>query len=104
TSEIDRGSTFKIFFPVTEEAALVPETSAPVAPSAPGRGAGEVVLLVEDEPVVREMARTPLGSVGYHLVQAGDGRESLTIEDRRSGDIDLVLTDMVMPNGVSGGA
>ncbi|MGO8838578.1 MAG: response regulator [Limisphaerales bacterium] len=103
-SEIGRGSTFKIFFPVTEEAALVPETSAPVAPSAPGRGAGEVVLLVEDEPVVREMARTTLESGGYRVIEAGDGREALTIWDRRSSDIDLVVTDMVMPNGVSGGA
>jgi PAS domain S-box-containing protein len=101
-SEISRGSTFKVFFPVVEETVPAPETPAPVK-SAPGRGAGEVVLLVEDEPVVRGMARHTLEEGGYRVIEAEDGREALNIWDRRSADIDLVVTDMVMPNGVSGG-
>ena len=101
-SEVDQGSTFTIFFPATEEPIPAPQPAAPTAPLE--RGAGEVVLLVEDEPVVRKMARTTLESGGYAVIEAGDGREALNIWDQRSHDIDLVVTDMVMPNGVSGGA
>ncbi len=104
TSKIGCGSTFKIFFPAGDEAVPAEVTPAPTQQPVPSRGHGEVVLLVEDEPVVREMARTTLESGGYRVIEAGDGREALTIWDRSSADIDLVVTDMVMPNGVSGGA
>lgn len=103
TSEPGRGSTFKIYFPASEDTTLEP-AAPPTAAAAPVRGTGELVLLVEDEPVVREMARATLESGGYQVVEAGDGREALQIWDQRSADIDLVVTDMVMPNGVSGGA
>ena len=102
TSEIGRGSTFKVFFPVNEEAALLPETPVATEPAAE-RGAGEVVLLVEDEPGVRKMARITLERGGYRVIEAGDGREALSLWDHHSADVDLVVTDMVMPNGVSGG-
>jgi two-component system, cell cycle sensor histidine kinase and response regulator CckA len=104
TSEINRGSTFKVFFPAAEEPVPEAATAAPAAPAIPARGAGEMVLLVEDEPVVREMARATLEKGGYRVIEAGDGREALTIWDRSAADIDLVITDMVMPNGVTGGA
>jgi len=104
TSELGRGSTFKVFFPVCEGTALDP-APAPATSAAPTvRGNGELVLLVEDEPVVREMARAIMESGGYQVVEAQDGREALQIWEQRSADIDLVVTDMVMPNGVSGGA
>jgi DNA-binding NtrC family response regulator len=105
-SEIGRGSTFKVFFPAGEDTVPVQETSTLVEPvePAPARGTGEVVLLVEDEPTVREMARATLEDGGYRVIEAGDGREALNIWDRSSAEIDLVVTDMVMPNGVSGGA
>jgi CheY-like chemotaxis protein len=105
-SEIGRGSTFKVFFPAGDETLQPQETSAIVEPAepAPIRGDGEVVLLVEDEPIVREMARCTLEDGGYRVIEAGDGREALNIWDHRSAEIDLVVTDMVMPNGVSGGA
>ncbi len=105
-SEIGRGSTFNVFFPAGTEPAPAQESSAVVAPAqpAPIRGDGEVVLLVEDEPIVREMARCTLEDGGYRVIEAGDGREALSIWDRSSAEIDLVVTDMVMPNGVSGGA
>src|SRR4029077_17387241 len=54
--------------------------------------------------IVREMARCTLEDGGYRVIEAADGREALNIWDRSSADIDLVVTDMVMPNGVSGGA
>ena len=106
SSEIGRGSTFKVFFPAGEETAPAQATAALIEPAkpAPCRGEGEVVLLVEDEPTVREMARCTLEDGGYRVIEAGDGREALSIWDRRSAEIDLVVTDMVMPNGVSGGA
>jgi len=105
-SEIGRGSTFKVFFPAVEDTLPAQEPSVPAAlpEPAPVCGSGEVVLLVEDEPVVREMARATLEDGGYQVLEAGDGREALIIWDRSAGEIDLVVTDMVMPNGVSGGA
>ncbi|HTY87189.1 MAG TPA: response regulator [Candidatus Acidoferrum sp.] len=103
TSELGRGTTFKIFFPVCEDTTLEP-AAPPATSAAPVNGAGELVLLVEDEPVVREMARAILESGGYRVIEAPDGREALKIWEQRSADIDLVVTDMVMPNGVSGGA
>jgi two-component system, cell cycle sensor histidine kinase and response regulator CckA len=101
-SELGRGSTFKVFFPAGNEPLPAPAPSP--AANAPGRGAGEVVLLVEDEPVVREMARATLEKGGYRVIEAGDGREALTLWNRNAADIDLVITDMVMPNGVTGGS
>jgi two-component system cell cycle sensor histidine kinase/response regulator CckA len=102
-SEPGRGSTFKVFFPAGNEP--IPAPAAPTAAvTAPARGSGEVVLLVEDEPIVREMARTTLEKGGYRVIEAGDGREALTLWNRNSADIDLVITDMVMPNGVTGGS
>jgi two-component system cell cycle sensor histidine kinase/response regulator CckA len=106
-SEIGRGSTFKVFFPAgDQELPAQEETSAVVEPAepAPSRGEGEVILLVEDEPIVREMARYTLEDGGYRVIEAADGREALNLWDRRSAEIDLVVTDMVMPNGISGGA
>jgi len=105
TSEIGHGTTFRVFLPVDAEAMLTapaPETPTP-AESTPFHGEGEVVLLVEDEPTVRAMTRSTLEEGGYRVIEAEDGREALDIWDRSSANIDLVVTDMVMPNGVSGG-
>ena len=81
---------------------MLPETPAATEPALE-RGAGEVVLLVEDEPGVRKMARITLERGWYRVIEAGDGREALSLWDHQSADVDLVVTDMVMPNGVSGG-
>jgi len=65
---------------------------------------GETVLIVEDEEIVREAARLALERGGYRVFEAGDGPEALGVWERCGVHIDLLVTDMVMPHGVSGGA
>ena len=62
----------------------------------------ETILIVEDEPVLREMAHTILEACGYRILQAGSGVEALRVWEEHEAGIDLVLTDMVMPEGLSG--
>ena len=89
-----RGTTFTIY---------LPRTALPVPSPARGRetvgmvGGSETILLVEDEDEVRQLARDVLESCGYTVLATGDPREALTIADRRGGEIDLLVTDMVMP-------
>ncbi len=63
----------------------------------PGRGAGETVLIVEDEPAMREVTRRILSRSGYHVITAGNGLEAIEIVASHLGDIDVLLTDVVMP-------
>ena len=66
------------------------------------RGRGETILVVEDEPVLRDLAQVILQDCGYRVVQAGSGVEALTVWQQQHGKIDLLLTDMIMPDGLSG--
>ncbi|HWI57473.1 MAG TPA: ATP-binding protein [Bacillota bacterium] len=99
-SEPGHGSTFSIYFPATRQP--VEAKSPVVAPATAVRGGQETILVVEDEPVLRELAHTILADCGYHILEAGSGREALEIWERHHSRIDLVLTDMVMPEGISG--
>lgn len=101
TSEVGKGSTFKVFLPVSHSLPAKPSevTHAP----APELGKGEIVLVVEDETAVRELASTALRKRGYRVLAAANGPEALEIWKKNSGPIDLLLTDMVMPNGMNGG-
>lgn len=65
-------------------------------------GGSETLLLVEDEPVVREFAVAVLSSCGYRVLQAGSGVEALEVWQRHAARITLLVTDLVMPNGLSG--
>ena len=95
------GSTFTVYLPANSEAAteihLIEQ--AVVSPTA---GGSETVLIVEDEEMLRELAREILKDSGYQILEATSGREALDVWHRYSGKIDLLLTDMVMPEGVSG--
>jgi hypothetical protein len=68
-----------------------------VSPSAPGRGAGEKVLVVEDEPALREVTRRILARNGYEVVVAANGQEAIAASASCPGGLDLLLTDVVMP-------
>jgi two-component system, cell cycle sensor histidine kinase and response regulator CckA len=102
SSQVGHGSSFKVFFPVLPGVTPTKVESMPDEPALL-RGAGEAVLLVEDEPTLRELARVTLEESGYRVFEAADGREALDVWDRCPVGIDLVVTDMVMPNGLSGG-
>jgi PAS domain S-box-containing protein len=94
-SELGRGSTFKIYLPRAAEQRAVAEVSRPAEPRRPMRRA--VVLLVEDDPNVRAVARRTLECEGLSVLEARDGVEALEASARAHERIELVLTDLVMP-------
>ncbi len=94
-SEVGRGTTFKAYFPrVTEAEEPFVFDSGRFALSPRG---DETVLLVEDDELVRELARTVLSTNGYRVLVASNGGEALLTCEQHSGKIHLVLTDVVMP-------
>ena len=99
-SEPGRGTTFKVYLPrTTEPGDLVePEPSVPVAQPRPPR---KTILVAEDEAVVREMVVAALERLGYRVMAASTGEEAVRLIDRLGDEIDLLLSDVVMP-GMSG--
>jgi CheY-like chemotaxis protein len=93
-SEVGHGTTFSLYFPASEAVAGGEVQQA--APTAPVRGGKETILVVEDEAVLRQMARTILEDCGYRVMEAASGIEALKVWERHREAIDLVLTDMVM--------
>jgi PAS domain S-box-containing protein len=94
-SEPGKGAAFKICFPrvdADDEAA-----PPPVRTARPTQGS-ETILLVEDEQAVRTVATRVLVNQGYLVLAAGNGEEALAIAEQAAGAIDLVLTDVVMPD------
>src|SRR6478609_6504022 len=100
TSQLNRGTTFKVYFPASTE--TVKSSAEDIAPSTPVKGGQETILVVEDEPVLREMTQLILEECGYRVLLANNGKEALETWDRHQHSIDLLFTDMVMPAGVSG--
>jgi hypothetical protein len=91
-SEPSNGTTFKIYLPRVED----PEQVAEPAPGRPGGGT-ETVLLVEDEDELRMLAREILEGYGYTIFEGGQPAEALLVAERHTGPIDLLVTDVVMP-------
>jgi PAS domain S-box-containing protein len=93
-SEPEHGTTFKIFLPRAEHAAEV----VTVQPHPSGAvGGSETILLVEDQPGVRAVARAALTRHGYTVLEASQGEEALRIVEAHHEEIHLLLTDVVMP-------
>ena len=103
-SEVDRGTTFKVYLPRVEEA-LESDAGAlkPAAEPAKELSGRETILLVEDEPDLRELTRNVLSARGYNVIEAmsAEGAERLAMDASGTGKIHLLLTDVIMP-GVSG--
>jgi CheY-like chemotaxis protein len=98
-SAVGRGTTFRVHLPVCENPAEVArETEKPQ----PARGRNETVLVVEDEPGVRIAAGIALQHHGYRVIAAANGPEALRQWQEHRDEIDLLLTDMVMPGGMNG--
>ncbi len=98
-SEIGHGSTVKIYLPRTQaESGAGTELATAVSVAA---GAGPVVLVVEDDPVVREFAVAACRECGCTVHEAGDGEQALRILEKQS-DIALLFTDVGLPGGMNG--
>ena len=98
-TRIDEGTILKIFLPASEERAE--PVAAPDLGGVYG-GGGERILLVEDERTVREIITAVLRDHGYKVWAAADGPGALELWQERGGGFDILITDIVMPNGVKG--
>jgi CheY-like chemotaxis protein len=95
-SEVGRGATFKIYLPQVQQQA---KTTIPRLESRELPRGTETILLVEDDPALREMAGTLLRRLGYTVWPAAHGIEALSLKQQRNiGHIDLLFTDVVMPH------
>jgi len=99
-SEPGSGTVFKVYFPCVSGHHAVRE-GEPARPESVPRGT-ETILLVEDEPAVRNATGEFLRLQGYHVIEAEDGLAALASARNHGGTIDLLVTDVVMPN-MSGG-
>jgi two-component system cell cycle sensor histidine kinase/response regulator CckA len=94
-SELGHGTTFQIFLPAVAEA--LDKRAGPAGGLTQAPKGSEVILVVEDEDAVRKLARMVLEASGYVVLDARNGREGLALCEVHPGRIDLLVTDVVMP-------
>jgi two-component system, cell cycle sensor histidine kinase and response regulator CckA len=94
-SQLGKGTRFRVYLPATETAIAIQ------APPEEGRrpfGQGELLLVVDDEPAVREATQVSLESYGYRVLGASDGIEGLALYAQHGSEIQAVVMDMMMPH------
>ena len=99
-SEVGKGSTFRVFLPVSREETAAVDDEPVSRPDA--RGGDETILVVEDEVAVRELVCSVLSGHGYEILQAETGVKALELWQHNKKKIDLLLTDLVMPDHLNG--
>lgn len=92
-SEIGKGSKFEVYLPA-QETAETPEEKELELP----HGSGELVLIIDDEPSIREITKTSLEAYNYKAITASDGIEAIALYAEYRDKISIVLTDMLMPS------
>jgi PAS domain S-box-containing protein len=98
-SQPRRGTTFEVFLPAKILSRAAAETPPAMPPVVGGRG---TLLLVEDEEIVRRPIGTYLRKLGYQVIEAANGNQAFSLWRQHRDRIDLLFTDMVMPEGVTG--
>lgn len=101
-SELCRGTTFRVFLPVSGTAQDQPVEAKESPLSAGSEIEGVTILVVEDEEMLREFVSEALGMLGYRTLTASNGKEALEVWAKHRDEIDLLLTDVVMPESISG--
>jgi two-component system cell cycle sensor histidine kinase/response regulator CckA len=99
SSEAGHGTTFRIYLPRLD--GLSPQKSGQPASISPC-GGDETILLVEDDAFIRTSVRTALSKLGYGVLEAANGVEALEVWKQHRDKIHLLLTDLVMPDGING--
>jgi len=97
-SRVGIGTSFRVYMPALEKTSSAAAKPAPAAPST-GK---ETLLVVEDEASVRRLMVRTLRTWGYRVLEAANGQLALTLWKECAGKIDLLFTDMVMPEGMTG--
>ncbi|RDI55095.1 PAS domain-containing sensor histidine kinase [Microvirga subterranea] len=100
-SETGHGTTVRIYLPQAEDKPAVAPPQGERAGIEALKARGETVLVVEDEPRVRRLTVKRLQDLGYAILEAADGPQALRVLEERN-DIDLVFTDIILPNGLTG--
>ena len=98
-SEVGQGTTFRIYLPRLTGNVLM-KSAPPALPAL--RGGNETILLVEDDPALRVAVRKALSQLGYRIIEAPTGVKALEVWQENGEEISLLLTDLVMPDGMSG--
>jgi CheY-like chemotaxis protein len=98
-SELNRGTTFRIYIPRLVRNATA---SAPKSPGGALPKGSETILLVEDDPALRASVRKALSQLGYRILEAPTGVKALEVWNQHESEIQLLLTDLVMPDGMTG--
>ena len=93
-SEPGRGTTFKVYLPRVDS----PSPKEKRRSGVPAARGNETILLVEDEETVRKIAERILRKTGYKVLTAANGGEALLLFEKHGEELDLLLTDVVMPN------
>ncbi|EEF60472.1 hybrid sensor histidine kinase/response regulator [Pedosphaera parvula] len=97
-SVLSKGTAFRIYFPVTEAA---PEVKKPEGETGSLNGT-ETILLVEDDPTTRQLVGILLRRYGYNIIASATGAQALQLSEQVLAGVQLLLTDVVMPEGIDG--
>ncbi len=98
-SELGHGTTFRIYLPQLTRDVVLPENRSALSALPGGK---ETILLVEDDPALRASVYKALAQLGYRVLVAGSGPAAMDVWKTRHAEIHLLLTDLVMPNNMSG--
>jgi len=99
---LGRGTTIRTFFPLSSEGFVAPSVKSENLPPESTPINDITILVVEDEEMLREFVSEALGTLGYHVLSAANGRDALNVWAEHRDKIDLLLTDVVMPESISG--
>lgn len=92
SSEVNKGTEFKVYLPALEQAMTEIDEQQEVP-----LGQNQLILVVDDEAAIREISKTSLEKYGYRALTAADGIEAIALYAQRHQEVDLVLIDMMMP-------
>lgn len=91
-TEIGKGTTFFLYIPLADQSEVISSQNEPTLPKGEG-----TILIIDDEGIIRNMAKNILNSIGYNALLAINGQDGINIYEKEKDNIDLVLLDMLMP-------